>query len=188
MKLMGIVLGGILTFSAWGESSLFKAPGCNVDLAVEELAAKAKPIIRPLETIVPWPDVFGSWINRSLGLHIQIRFSKNNFIGASYVKVEIRSVCDNRLIASGSRRIKKDDSRDFLQITLKDLVNENRPLSLKIFPPAQGQTEAQQIKLELHYEDGSCGGKTENISADALINGQRTTPAKSKESQQFLSK
>jgi len=149
MKMWGLILGVIFAANTFA-SELFEAPTCNVEIAVGHLEKSlGSGAYHPLETVMPWPDVFGSWINKDRGVHIRIQHLKG-VNDEPYVRVEIRSICQEKLIASGIHWITKADfQKPFLVIDAKNFLNDNGNFTLKIFPPKKHQ-EIKNISLEIY--------------------------------------
>jgi len=146
------------------KDKVFPKPNCNTELAAESLKERFQKDPMPsFDGNLPWPGVYGAWLNQGRGIWIRVHARQLNN-DSTQMFVEIKSVCSNRLLASGNRLLNETDwKRASLNMRLKDnraingedlsvtlrtrQIGENPILEVRLMDSAkdQGSTQIDQF-------------------------------------------
>jgi hypothetical protein len=101
---------------------IFPNPSCNVSTAMDKLRVRlAKEPIPSGDGFIPWPGVLGYWSESSRGAYFRVAEEKVPGYEFGLVRVEIRSVCDNSVLALGTKMIRDADwESDYMVVALRN--------------------------------------------------------------------
>jgi hypothetical protein len=99
------------------------------------------------DTVVPWPDIYGTWINKTRDLNITVSTYKTRS-DRLWVEVEFRSLCTGQLLARGTRFVdERDSERDYLRLTVRNYTSGENPLIVTIREPKQPNKLSLEVKI-----------------------------------------
>jgi hypothetical protein len=103
-------------------TTLFPSVSCNVDQALEDSRSFLEEESPAHPTgVLPWPDITGIWLNMPRGVYVRISQRETPRSKWGAISIQIRSLCDHRILATGKKTVQKSEwDRNLLSIPLKN--------------------------------------------------------------------
>jgi hypothetical protein len=150
-KLARVLCVLCLSFSGVSQAAerVFPKPQCDTSLASDSLKERFQR--NPLPSFdgnLPWPGVYGAWLNQNRGVWIQVK-ARQLSNEATQLIVELRSLCTNRVLASGTRLLNETDwKRPSLSMRLKDNREVSaEDLTVTLRPREIGENQLLEVRM-----------------------------------------